>query len=135
MAWLARLREIRAIREGELPVVKASKPLRKKEECHYESDGRVLKSHILRSFQQDGQRFQVRGFVVDKEGTLLITDKRVLMIHEGTTLIALDKVLDVEVDADQQLLTITKDGAAKPVYLSTPNALRAGAILSALTGA
>ena len=133
LAWLDRLREVRGIREGQLPDVESPKALRKQEACHFASAGRILKSRVLRSFQRDGQKYKVRGFAVDKEGTLVITNKRVLLIHTGTTSIALDKILDVEVDADQQVLTITKDGAARPVHLTTPDALKAGAVLSVLT--
>ena len=56
------------------------------------------------------QKHRVRGFVIDKAGTLLVTSKRVLLIHQGPTSIALDKVVDLEVDEDRQVLTLTRDG-------------------------
>ena len=42
------------------------------------------------------------------------------------------KILDVEVDHDRQLLTLTRDGVATPTWLTTPDALRAGALIAAL---
>ena len=74
----------------------------------------------------------MRGFVIDKAGTLLVTSKRILLLHEGMTSIPLDKVVDLEIDEDRQLLTLTRDGVVTPTYLTTPAALRTGAIIAAL---
>ena len=132
MSLLERLRQLREIREGVLPEVEAGTRLRSGEVCHLKSEGRLLKKRVLRSFSRDRQKYTVRGFVIDKAGTLLVTSKRVLLIHKGTTSIALDKVVDLEVDEDRQLLTLTRDGLVMPAYLTTPDALRAGAIIAGL---
>ena len=132
MSLVERLRQLREIREGTLPEVEAGTRLRSGEVCHLKSEGRLLKKRVLRSFSRDRQKYTVRGFVVDKAGTLLVTSKRVLLIHEGTTSIALDKVVDLEIDEDRQLLTLTRDGLVTPTYLTTPAALRTGAIIAAL---
>lgn len=42
------------------------------------------------------------------------------------------RVLDVEVDHDRQFLVLTRDRVATPTYLTTPDALRAGAIVASL---
>ena len=133
LALIERLRELRAIRDGDLPVVEAATKLSGREVCHLESEGRLLKQRLLRSFSRDGQRYKVRGYVVDKEGALLVTSRRVALVHEGVTSFPLGKILDVEVDQDRQLLVLTRDGVATPTCLTTPDALRAGAIVSALT--
>ena len=132
MSLLERLRQLRAIRDGVLPEVEAGTRLRSGEVCHLKSEGRLLKKRVLRSFSRDRQKYTVRGFVIDKAGTLLVTSKRVVLIHEGMTSIALDKIVDLEVDEDRQLLTLTRDGLVTPGYLTTPAALRAGAIIAAL---
>jgi len=129
---LDRLRELRAIRDGDLPVVDAATKLSRREVCHMEGEGRILKKRLLRSFSRDGQRYKVRGFVIDKEGTLVVTSKRVALVHRGVTSIPNSRILDVEVDHDRQLLTLTRDGVATPTYLTTPDALRAGAIVASL---
>ena len=132
LSFVDRLQELRAIRGGVLPQVEAAVKLRSGEVCHLKSEGRVLKRRILRSFSRDRQKYKVRGFVIDKAGTLLVTSKRVLLIHQGMTSIALEKIVDLEVDEDRQLLTLTRDGLVTPSYLTTPNALEAGAIIAAL---
>ena len=133
LALIDRLRELRAIRDGELPVVEPTAKLSSREVCHLESEGRLLKRRLLRSFSRDGQRYKVRGYVIDKEGALLVTSRRVALIHRGVTSFPLGKILDVEVDQDRQLLMLTRDGVATPTWLTTPAALRAGALIAALT--
>ncbi len=128
---VARLREIRRIRQGELPVIEPSFPLQKSEVCHFEANARLLKEKNLRTFQSQGQRYKVRGLVIDKEGSLLVTDKRLLLVHDGATSVRLDKILDVEIDSDRNLLLIKKDGAEAPVLITTPDCTKAGAILAA----
>jgi hypothetical protein len=76
----------------------------------------------------------VLGLTIDKEARLLITNKRVLLIHSGVTSIPLAKILDLEVDHDRKVISVEKDGASKPVVLTTPDATRAGAILEVVTG-
>ena len=133
LALIDRLRELRAIRDGDLPVVEPTAKLSSREVCHLESEGRLLKRRLLRSFSRDGQRYKVRGYVIDKEGALLVTSRRVALIHRGVTSFPLGKILDVEVDQDRQLLMLTRDGVATPTWLTTPAALRAGALIAALT--
>lgn len=132
LALVARLRELRAIRDGALPQVEATVKLRSGEVCHLKSEGRLLKRRILRSFSRNRQKYKVRGFIIDKAGTLLVTSKRVVLIHKGMTSITLDKIVDLEVDEDRQLLTLTRDGLVTPSYVTTPDALKAGAIIAAL---
>ncbi len=132
LTLLGRLRELRAIRDGDLPVVDATVKLSSREVCHLEGEGRLLKRRLLRSFSRDGQRYKVRGYVIDKEGTLVVTSRRVALVHRGVTSFPIGKILDVEVDHDRQLLILTRDNVATPTCLTTPDALRAGAIVAAL---
>ena len=133
LSLLDRLRELRAIRDGDLPVVDATVKLSSREVCHLEGEGRLLKRRLLRSFSRDGRRYKVRGYVIDKEGTLVVTSRRVALVHRGVTSFPIGKILDVEVDHDRQLLVLTRDDVATPTCLTTPDALRAGAIVAALT--
>ena len=133
LSLLEHLRELRAIRDGDLPVVDATVKLSSREVCHLESEGRLLKRRLLRSFSRDGQRYKVRGYVIDKEGTLVVTSRRVALVHQGVTSFPIGKIIDVEVDHDRQLLILTRDNVATPTCLTTPDAFRAGAIVAALT--
>src|SRR5205814_8398071 len=70
----------------------------------------------------------------DKEGTLYVTDKRILLVHAGTTSIRFDKILDVELDYDRNLLAITKDGSSTPLLITTPDCVKAGTTIAAAAG-
>ena len=129
-AVLEGLRELRDIKDGQLPIVEPSNPLQKSETCHYEGPARILKEKNLRTFKEEGQRYHVRGLVLDKEGTLLITNKRILLVHSGTTAVQFSKLLDLEVDWDEGLLRITKDGSRNPILITVPDIMKAGAVLA-----
>ena len=134
MALVEELRGVRAVRTGPLPEVQPETALQASETCHFEAEGRLLKSRVIKTYQREGQRHRVVGLAVDKEGRLLITSKRVMLVHSGVTSVPLTKILDVEIDGDQRVITIVKDGASKPILVTTPQAIRAGAILSVLVG-
>ncbi len=132
--FVAVLRNIRDIRNGDLREIETNHRLQKSEVCYFESSARLLKMRNLRSFQEAGQRYKVRGYVIDKEGTMIVTNKRLLIIHEGTTSVPLAKILDLEVDVDDCVLMIAKDGSSTPVIVTTREALVAGAVVSAVAG-
>lgn len=131
---LQELRDLRSVRAGKLLRIEASVRLQKTEECYFEEKARLLKQATLRRFQRDGQRYAVRGFVVDKEGTVVITNKRILLVHSGTTSVRHDRILDVDVDCDRNLIEIVRDGARRPLYLTCPNAPLAAATIAAAAG-
>lgn len=114
--------------------MEASVPIQKSETCYFEGVGRFLKEKQLRTYQEFGQRYKVRGLVIDKEGKLLITNKRILLVHSGTSSVRHEKIMDLEVDLDENLIRITKDGAAMPTIVATPEADRVGAMIAAVAG-
>ncbi|HEY8468290.1 MAG TPA: DUF4236 domain-containing protein [Longimicrobiales bacterium] len=134
LAVLRRLAGLRRIREGELPVVEPGIALPEGETCHFAAEARLLKERNLHRFQRAGQAYRVRGLVTDREGTLLITNRRLLFVHGGTTSVPLDRILDVDVDLDRNLLSIARDGAKTPLLITTPDAVRAGAVLAEVAG-
>lgn len=134
VALVRQLGEIRSTRSGHLAAIASTTPLQNGEICYYEGVARVLKFKTLRSFQRDRRKYSVRGLAIEREGTLLVTNKRLLVIQEGTTAIPFSKILEFEIDHDRNLIAITKDGANAPVYLTTPDALRVSAILASASG-
>ncbi len=132
LGFVVHLKQIRSILSGALEPIKPSVSLPEGEVCYYEGDARLLKIKTVRSFQSAGQRYKVRAPVIEKEGALLITDKRLLLIHDGTTSIPLKKLLHVQLDYDRNLLALTKDGSGSALFITTPDAYRASAILSVL---
>lgn len=129
---VSELAEIRRLREGQLRQIETAHKLQKSETCYFEAPGRLLKYNILRTFTENGVKHKVKGFEIAKQGVLLLTSKRITLRHEGASSIPYTKVLDVEVDADRNLITLITDGVQKPTYISTPRPLEAGAIIAQL---
>ena len=111
----------RQARQEGLPVVDVQINLRRGETCHHVSRGALLK------------KLKREGLVVDKEGELYLTSKRILIVGDGTTSIPHDKVLDVEVDHDEKVIQVSKDGRQQPIYLRVPDVVYTGAIIEMLT--
>jgi len=133
-AVIRRLREVREIRSGRLPEVEAGRPLRKGEQCHFAGKARILRETTLRSFRREGARGRVRGLAVHREGTLLVTDRRLLFSDGSDFSVPLNRIVDVDVDADRNVIAVARRGVRSPLLLTTPEALRAGAVLAAAAG-
>jgi len=129
-----RLARIRKIREGELTPVECSCPL-KNETCFFQGRGKKLGLSTVASYQRQGVKYKDKGLLAKKEGVLLITDKRIMIVGDGTYSIPVNRVLDIEVDLDSNILIITRDDRKKPVYLSTPETMVAGAVVERLLNA
>jgi len=127
---LEELRALRTIREGNLPRIDSGERLREGELCHYASEARLLASRVLDRHQRGGRKTVVRGLVAKKKGRLLITSQRLLLVQAGSLSLPFQKLLDLEVDADRNLLILTREDRVHPLLVSVPNAVRAGAILA-----
>ncbi len=105
LAAIEEFRRARELEEAPLPVVESDINLQKGELCHHRTRGALLEERKA-------------GFITMCEGKVYITSKRILVVGDGTQTIPQGKVLDVEVDYDEKLIAITKDGRQKPLYLS-----------------
>lgn len=126
---IVELQRVRAIREGDLRQIPVDINLQDKEICYHRTTGKVLEKQILRSYTLDRVRHNEEGLVPKKEGDLYVTSRRLLFVGDGATSIPLEKLLDVEVDADAKLLTLVTDGRQKPIYLEVPDTLVTGAVI------
>ncbi|HKK71791.1 MAG TPA: DUF4236 domain-containing protein [Candidatus Krumholzibacteria bacterium] len=131
-----RLRRLRDLREGDPPVVEPDpteqRYLRRGEVCHLRAPARLLRERVLERFQRDRQKHVVRGLSLYREGTLLITDRRLLLLGDRRTEIPLRAVVDCEVDLDRALITIRRSDRVRPIFLTTPDAEVAGALIARL---
>ena len=127
--FIHQLKYAREIEQHGVPEIPADIKLPPKEILFYKNEARILKEKIQKRYQLNGQKYKVKGLSIDKEGTLYITNKRLLFVHTGTLSVKLDKLLNIEIDCDTNLLTLTKDGSQKPLYYTMPDALKAGAII------
>ncbi len=133
LAFIEELKSIRGIQSGNLTETQTEQKLQRGEVCYFEGVGRILKSKQIETFRREGQQYKIRQLVLKKEGTLLVTSKRLVLLNSGTSNVRLDVISDFELDYDRKLLCIQKEGVQTPTYVTTPKALVVGALLEALT--
>jgi hypothetical protein len=123
----------RKVRESGLPVVEPGINLQRGEVCHHITRGAFLDKKILRSYTRDGQKYKEEGLVVAKQGSIYITSKRTLMVSDGTSSIPHEKILEIEVDQDEKLIEIIRDGRKNPLYLKVPDAVYTAVLIEILS--
>jgi hypothetical protein len=123
----------RRVQAGELPVIQTSINLQKNEICHHQTHGAFLESRVARSYTSGGQKHKEEALVPTKQGDIYITSKRVLMVADGTSSIAHEKVLEVEIDQDRKLIRVVKDGRQKPLFIQVPDAIYGGILMEHLS--
>lgn len=94
----------------------------------------AVKEHVAASTRNQALSAILFLYEHGLEQPLDRTDKRLLLVHQGTTTVRLDNILNLDVDYDRSLLIVTKDGTHSPVIVTTPDALKAGAIVAAEVG-
>lgn len=116
-----------------IPVIQPDVSLQKSEACHYQSSGALMEKRVMRTFVQNGERIKEEGLSPVRAGRIYITSKRVLVVGDGTSSIPHEKVMDIEIDWDQKLITIVKDGRQKPLFLQLQEPLYAGKLMMRLS--
>lgn len=122
-----------ALERDLLPTVDSPVKLQKGEVCHHHTSGALLDRKVVRSWVVAGRRHKEETLVVAREGDVYVTSKRLLVVGDGTSAIPHTAVLDVEIDYDERLITITKDGRQKPLHLRVPDPLYTGKLIEVLS--
>lgn len=122
-----------ALERDLLPTVDSPVKLQKGEVCHHHTSGALLDRKVVRSSVVAGRRHKEEALVVAREGDVYVTSKRLLVVGDGTSAIPHTAVLDVEIDYDERLITITKDGRQKPLHLRVPDPLYTGKLIEVLS--
>jgi hypothetical protein len=125
----------RSIQDGNLPSIASDISLQKGEYCHHQTSGSLLEKKIMRTYTIDGEKYKEEALTVSKDGRIYITSKRVLIVGDGTTSIPHSKILDAEIDPDNDVISITKDGRQKPLFLRVPDLIYTGILLEAVSTA
>ena len=123
----------RKVHESGLPVISVEIALQRNEVCHHRTYGEFLEKKVLRSYTRGGQRLKEEGLERVKEGDIYITSKRILLVSSGTSSIPHEKILDIEIDVDERLIEITKDGRQKPIYIQVRDAIYSGMLIEILS--
>jgi len=103
--------------------------IQKSEKAFYQAPGSVLSKRKSRNTESGYE------YVTRREGTLVVTNKRVLLVGEGTTEIRFNDIEDLDVDIDQEYVEITKSGSGRPVILKIERPFVIAKIIFLLTNA
>ncbi len=131
---IKRMSDIRRLMENELSEITTDINLKKDEKCFYQSEAKLLKSKILKTQTIDGVKYKSRGFEVDREGTLYITNSRVLLVGSGEYSIKLDKVIEHTLNFDENLAELIIDGRQSSLFFTLPNTATFSTILENVIG-
>mgnify|MGYP000701776197 CR=1 FL=1 len=97
------------------------------ENCFYETPAKIIKEKILRRQTVNGVKIKEIGYVIDREGTAYLTDKRILLVGSGTYSTKIDKILDIIVTPENNTIELTVDGRKTPIIYTVPNTTVFGA--------
>jgi hypothetical protein len=129
---LTLLKEARKIGEGNLNPTSVDLSLNKNELCYHKTKGRIVKEKVLKSYQEQGVRHNVKGLVTEKEGELYLTSQRIIIVGEGVYNIKLEKIFDIETDIDTNTIVMDIDGRKSSLILTVPDSLIFSAKLNKL---
>ena len=130
---LATVREIVEAQKLSLPLTpvpadELSVRIPRTEIPYFQGHGTVLSR---RKSKQSSSGYE---YVPARDGTLVLTDKRIMVIGEGTTNIRYADVADIEVHLDEGLLEITKSTSSQPVFLKLERPVYAAKIIDLQAG-
>lgn len=122
------VREIISMQELKHPLPQlATVPIKiqKSEIALYSSMGKILSRK--RAPKNSSSEYE---YTVRRDGNLVVTNKRVLVVKEGTTAIKIADILDIDVDIDNKFMIISKGTSATPTIIQTEEALLCGKIIN-----
>ena len=101
--------------------------IQKGETAYYSARGKILTKR--KAPKNSNYEYE---YVVQREGNLVITNKRILLVKDGTTSIYISDVLDIDVDLDNKVLHISKGTSVTPTIIQTEEILFCGKIIDIL---
>lgn len=109
------------------PLTNVPITIQKSETAYYSSQGKILSKR--KAPQNSEYEYE---YTVKKEGNLVITNKRILLVKDGTTSINISDILDIDVDLDNKVLYISKGTSVTPTIIQTEEILYCGKIIDIL---
>lgn len=101
-------------------------PIQKSEDAYYQCSAQVLSK---RKSKDSPTSYE---YTVRRDGTMILTNKRVFVVDEGTTNIRFSDVGDLDVDIDEGVIEIFKVGSGRPIVLKTDAPIYTGRAIDLL---
>lgn len=112
-----------------LPREEIAVSIQKSEDAFYQSPARVLSQRKSRN-SLNGYEFSMK-----REGTLVVTNKRLFVVGDGTTNIRYSDIADLDVDIDDGHIEISKVGSGRPTFLQLTSPILVGRMVDLLMNA
>lgn len=104
-------------------------PIQKSETAFYQCPAQVLSKRKSKD-SPSGYEYTVR-----REGTMVLTNKRVFVVGNGTTSIRFSDIHDLDVDIDEGVIEISKVASGRPLILKTEAPIYVGRAIDLLMSA
>ena len=124
---ISTIREIIRMQKLSLPLPPLKKvpvKIQKSETPYYFAKAKVLTKKKARKSSDSEYEYSIK-----RNGNMVVTNKRVLVIDNGTTAIQAKNVVDIDVDLDKSYIIISKDNSSNPVIIECDEPLYAGRII------
>ena len=125
------VKEIIKMQELSLPlptITSTPIKLQKKETPFYANKAQVLSRKKANRNSSSEYEYSIR-----RAGDFVITDKRILIVNEGTSKVDLESILDIDVDLDNSMIVISKDSSSTPTFIKCEEPLYAAKIIDLLS--
>lgn len=111
-------------RELERPLDPVAPDVRLKEgeTCYFAGRGRQLVTRIQQRFQRNHVQYKEVGYEADIDGQIYLTDRRILLVGDGSRSYRIGRVLDEELSLEDNTVRLTLENRANPVILTLPDA-------------
>jgi len=112
-----------------IPPKELAVPIQKSENAFYQCSAQVLSKRKSKD-SRTGYEYSVR-----RDGTMVLTNKRVFVVGNGTTNIRFAEIADLDVDIDEGVIEISKITSGRPIVLKTDAPIFTGRAIDLLVNA
>ena len=115
-------RTLRDVSNQPLRPIDSNIPLVRGEMAYFEDTSvRLLVERVQNRYQHNQIHYVEMGYEIELEGRLVLTDRRILLIDDGSREYRLNQVLDITTDPEAGTIELTLSGRQTPIILSSPN--------------
>ena len=115
---------IRREMERPLEPIEPEIPLLQGEKAYDEFEkARLLNERVLDRFQKNKVKYRVIGYEADIEGKLILTDRRLLFVGEGSREYRLNHIYDITTDLEARIVELTMRKRKSPLRITVEEPL------------
>jgi len=133
LSAIADFRRLRGISRFSLPQRDCSIPLKFQEACYHQTTGNVVGQKMEKEKAPDGAVRRTARWIEKEAIHLFVTSKRLILQGKSSKEIPQSKIYDLELDADNGILTIGTDQRKHPVQLRVSDPIYTAAVLDMMS--